>query len=125
MAYEKAVAANTRLSIISAWGASPTDGTPSADYRGAADLQRIICEGRAWSCDWALRVVGCESGGDALAVGQEWYEGELWYFVGLWQIATRDPAMIPVLQDPVRNTAEAEWKYNNGGTSHWPVCGLP
>ena len=84
-----------------------------------------------WDCDWALRVIyggapGCpngESGGNPNAVGSEWYEGELWYFVGLWQIATRDPAMIPTLQDPVTNTLEAHWKYLHGGASHWPVCG--
>ena len=87
-------------------------------------LRALICGAAyAWDCGWALRTVMCESSGNPNAVGSEWYEGELWYFVGLWQIATQAPAMIPVLQDPVRNTAEADGKYLHGGAGHWPLCG--
>ena len=89
-----------------------------------AALAATICAPEfTWDCGWAERTVACESSGDPNAVGSEWYQGELWYFVGLWQIATRDTAMIPTLQDPVTNTLEAHWKYLHGGVAHWPVCG--
>ena len=110
-------------------GGAPLPEVPAPTSTGLqrqddVELRSLICGAPyTWACAWALATIACESGGDPNAVGSEWYQGELWYFVGLWQIATRDPAMIPTLQDPVTNTLEAHWKYTHGGASHWPVCG--
>ena len=97
---------------------------PAVPSGGVEQWRELVCSAPfVWDCGWALRVIGCESGGNPNAVGTEWYEGQLWYFVGLWQIATLNEAMTPVLKDPVRNTAEADYKYRHGGVGHWPVCG--
>jgi len=98
--------------------------TSSGDADTQAAFQAVACQPQfSWDCSWAIRTAQCESNFDPNAIGQEWYAGELWYFVGWWQIATQDPALIPALQDPERNTLEAHWKYLHGGISHWPYCG--
>ena len=86
-----------------------------------ADFERIICEGRAWSCDWALRVVGCESGMNAHAQNPL---GSDYGSLGLWQIhypshranVGPDPT---VLYDPVFNTDYAERLFLDQGVTPW------
>lgn len=95
---------------------------PSTEEVHIDPIRGIVCDpGYAWDCEWAIRVVDCESRNQPEAVGQEWYRGQLWYFVGLWQIASEyiDDALF----DPRVNTDRAYAKWLSGGVGHWPLCG--
>ncbi len=97
--------------------------TPS--YSGLGYARDIICAPeRLWPCDWAMAVVACESTFQENAVGTQWYRGQLWYFYGWFQIASLIPpgGTMDWLFDPINNTAEAHYKFMNGGTRHWPNC---
>ena len=98
---------------------------------GSVATQAIICApSLPWPCEWATATVECESEFNPRAVGSEWYDSdgdtilELWYFYGLWQIASRTPPGegMDWLFDPYLNTIEAHIKYVDGGTGDWPNC---
>ena len=92
----------------------------SSDARG---VQATICA-YSWPCDWAVAVIGCETGGtyDAYSHGHEEYQGHYWHFLGWWQIAVPNHTGNNWLYDPVLNTVEAHIKYVSGGIGHWPNC---
>lgn len=95
----------------------------------AARWRALVCTNPfvAWPCDWALATISCESSSDPNAWATELVDTdgdgirERWYFHGLWQIASRLPDAGP-LANPYLNTVEANLKYANGGTAHWPGC---
>ena len=90
---------------------------------GAEQWRGLVCNAPfTWDCGWALATIECESSGSPLADGHEWYQGQYWHFVGLWQIAVPIHEGNEWLYDPYLNTVEAHLKYVNGGTGHWPNC---
>ena len=95
----------------------------AGEVRGQLAWRDLVCTDRPWPCEWALSVVACESSNDPLEWATEWYQGQQWYFHGLWQIASLDPDPGP-LADPVYNTERAEEKYLSGGATHWLICGM-
>ena len=95
---------------------------------GEAAVRAVVCQTEyTWDCDWAIGVVGCESGGNPAAVGTEFYSGRWWAFIGWWQIAVPYDAWLRGkyrwLFDPKLNTVEAHIKYVADGRAPWPVCG--
>ncbi len=78
-------------------------------------IEGIVCAPHwTWDCGWALRVVDCESGGDAEAYNPA---GP---YIGLWQVHNGS-------FDPWENTAQAhrqytEWQQGLRGLP-WPHCG--
>ncbi len=94
-----------------------------------SDIQRLVCSEpfTLWRCEWAITTTFCESRHSSTIVGSGWYRGQLWYFYGLWQVASLIPPDDPnaplYLLDPYLNTVEANLKYASGGPSHWPHCG--
>jgi len=89
-----------------------------------ADIRALICSPEfTWDCGWAVSTVRCESRFDPMADGHEWYEGHLWHFVGLWQIAIPDHhGGYEWLTDSRLNTIEAHLKYTTQGVGAWPNC---
>lgn len=127
----------TVQSVLNVAQACPTSVAPQARSAGDAQggrpatnvsaVRAVVCRAEfTWDCAWAVRVVFCESGGDPAAVGDEWYRGEHYAFIGWWQIAVPYDAWqrgeYEWLTDPVLNTVEAHLKYLASGTSPWPVC---
>ena len=104
--------------------ASTRQGVRVDDMEGAvADefyIRALICSPEfSWDCGWAMSTVWCESRFDPNAQGAEWYQGRLWHFNGLWQIA-EGPF------DPYLNTVEAHIQYvqwQRGLRARpWPNC---
>ena len=89
---------------------------PAVPSGGVEQWRELVCSAPfVWDCGWALRVIGCESGGNPNAVS---YHGP---YNGLWQVY-----LGPF--DPYLNTVEAniqfhEWRRDERIVSPWPVCG--
>lgn len=107
-----------------AFEASGTDGLSRPPLRplpaGVGQWRGLVCSAPfTWPCEWALAVIACESSGNPDAIGDEWYEGRLIYFYGLFQVWNG-----PL--DPYLNTVEAHIQYaqyvRGQRPNPWPNC---
>jgi len=124
LAYERAVAKPTQTPAPVLASAPRND--PLLQVQGAlanwADSERIICEGRAWDCNEALAVFGCESGlnpnaynpsGSYVLAQIQWW----WHRDKLRAVAGSDTPEL--LFDANINLDVAEIIYRDGGWSAW------
>ncbi len=111
---------------------TPTPGRAvdvGAGYLTEGEVRELAgAAGFTWDVDWLVALTLCEAEWNARAVGSEWYQGRLWYFYGLMQIAHRDPPG-PVnewLRVPYINLVEGHLQYaawQAGERSNpWPNC---
>lgn len=83
-------------------------------------IRSIICDGRTWDCDTALRVARCESNYNAHAVGRQGERGwfQIWAKWHMDRIG-RLGYTVDDLFDPAANTAVAYDLWRADGWRHW------
>lgn len=100
-------------------GGTVVTNMPEAPIADEA-IRSIICDGRTWDCDTAMRVARCESNYNAHAVGRQgergWFQiWAKWHMDRIGRLGyTPDD-----LFDPAANTAVAYDLWRADGWRHW------